>query len=600
MSETTLIATPDAVDPRRRAKWLYWQGFGLTELSKILSIPLPTLSSWKSRDGWDNGKPIDRVEGVIEARMIQLVSKDPKTGGDFKEIDLLGRQLERQARIRRYEEPGGHEGDLNPKVSERGRKARAARTPANFFTADQVAELGRIFRERNFGHQKLWLANKHMRTRAALKSRQTGATFYFAGEALDDALTGGGNQIFLSASKNQARVFRTYIVQLAQEVGVELKGDPIVLPPMNGHDSSELYFLGTNARTAQGYHGNFYFDEFFWTFRFRELNKLARAMATHKHWRRTYFSTPSSLQHEAYAFWSGEEFNRGRPKDQRIRLDVSHEALGGGVLGPDGTWRHILTIHDAIAGGMDLFDVNELMLENNPADFANLYLCQFVDDTLSVFPLSLLSPCMVDAWEEWDDVDWLAIETGGRPFGNRPVWVGYDPSATGDTAALLVVAPPRRPGGKFRIIEKQQFRGLDFDLQAAALRKICERYNVEKMSIDANGVGLAVMQLVKGFFPAAQAVGYTPADKQRMVLKAYDVIKSHRLEFDAGETPIAQALMAIRKTITESGRHVTYEAGRTDETGHADLAWALLHVLINEPLEEPHGGAARTLVEIYG
>lgn len=600
MSETPLIATPDAIDPRRRAKWLYWQGFGLTELSKLLDIPLPTLSSWKGRDGWDDTKPIDRVEGVLEARLIQLVTKDPKAGHDYKEIDLLGRQMQTMARIRRYEEPGGHQGDLNPQISERGRKARAARPPANFFTADQVAELGRIFRERNFGHQQLWLANKHQRTRAALKSRQTGATFYFAGEAIDDALNGGGNQIFLSASKNQARVFRTYIIQLAQEVGVELKGDPIVLPPMNGHESAELYFLGTNARTAQGYHGNFYFDEFFWTYRFRELNKLARAMATHKHWRRTYFSTPSSIQHEAYAFWAGEEFNRGRPKDQRIQLDVSHDALADGRVCEDGVWRHILTIHDAIAGGMGLFDVNELMMENNPADFANLYLCQFVDDTLSVFPLSLLQPCMVDAWTDWEDVDWLAIEQGrGRPFGNQRVWIGYDPSSTGDTAALQVVAPPDTPKGKFRVIETQQFRGLDFGAQDAAIRSVAERYNVEKIDIDHNGVGIAVLQLVQSWFPAAKAVGYTPADKQRMVLKAYDVIKSHRLEFDAGDTQLAAALMAIRKTMTGSGRQVTYEAGRTEETGHADRAWALLHTLINEPLEAPHGGVARGFVETY-
>jgi len=30
---------------------------------------------------------------------------------------------------------------------------------------------------------------------------------------------------------------------------------------------------------------------------------------------------------------------------------------------------------------------------------------------------------------------------------------------------------------------------------------------------------------------------------------------------------------------------MTYTAGRTDETGHADLAWALFHALHNEPLE---------------
>ncbi|MBN0796094.1 terminase family protein, partial [Pseudomonas aeruginosa] len=95
----------------------------------------------------------------------------------------------------------------------------------------------------------------------------------------------------LSASKAQAHIFKAYIQAFARDaVGVELKGDPIILP--NG---AELHFLGTNARTAQGYHGNFYFDEFFWTFKFKELNKVASGMAMQKRYRRTYFSTPSSM-----------------------------------------------------------------------------------------------------------------------------------------------------------------------------------------------------------------------------------------------------------------------------------------------------------------
>lgn len=57
------------------------------------------------------------------------------------------------------------------------------------------------------------------------------------------------------------------------------------------------------------------------------------------------------------------------------------------------------------------------------------------------------------------------------------------------------------------------------------------------------------------------------------------MIHKGRLEFDAGWTDFAQSLMAIRKTITASGRQFTYSAGRNDTTGHADLAWALFHAL---------------------
>lgn len=69
------------------------------------------------------------------------------------------------------------------------------------------------------------------------------------------------------------------------------------------------------------------------------------------------------------------------------------------------------------------------------------------------------------------------------------------------------------------------------------------------------------------------------------MLKGLSVIGKGRLEFDAGWTDLAQSFVAIRKTMTASGKKATYEASRNEEAGHADLAWACLHALGNEPLE---------------
>jgi hypothetical protein len=105
------------------------------------------------------------------------------------------------------------------------------------------------------------------------------------------------------------------------------------------------------------------------------------------------------------------------------------------------------------------------------------------------------------------------------------------------------------------------------------------------MAIDTTGIGQGVYQLVKQFYPSAVALHYSPEVKGRLVLKALSVIGNGRLEFDAGWTDFAQSFMAIRKTMTASGRQVTYTAGYSQETGHADLAWACMHALGNEPLE---------------
>ncbi|MGS0943703.1 terminase ATPase subunit family protein (plasmid) [Pseudomonas luteola] len=573
MNEATLTLP---MDTRRQAKFLYWMGWRISEITEATGEKEKTLHSWKTRDEWDRADNVERIGGALEARLVQLILKEAKTGGDFKEIDLLHRQLERQARIQRFKD-GGTETELNPNLAKRneGPKKKPSR---NEFSEEDIEKLTEAFLEGCFDYQKDWYRAGNQRTRAILKSRQIGATYYFAREALIDALTTGRNQIFLSASKNQAHIFKAYIQSFAREVcGTELSGDPIILS--NG---AELHFLGTNARTAQGYHGNFYFDEFFWTFKFNELNKVASGMAMQKQYRRTYFSTPSSMAHEAYNFWTGERFNKGKPTAQHIKIDVSHNALQQGRLCEDRLWRQIVTILDAEERGCNLFDLDELRLEYAAEAFQNLLMCEFVDDGASIFPLAMLQPCMVDSWVEWaEDYKPFAM----RPLGDRPVWVGYDPAETGDTAGLVVVAPPLVPGGKFRILERHQFKGMDFAAQAEFIRKVTQRYWVTYIGIDTTGMGSGVAQLVKQFFPAVTTFSYSPEVKTRLILKAYDVIKNGRLEFDAGWTDMAAALMAIRKTITASGRQFTYTAGRSEETGHADLAWALFHALHNEPLE---------------
>lgn len=571
---------PD-LDNRRHAKFLYWQGFRVARIAELIGEKDATVHSWKKRDAWEEAKPIVRVEGVLEARLIQLILKDPKEGKDFKEIDLLGRQIERLARVRRYEEPGGHEGDLNPRVANRnsGQKKKPVK---NEISEEQAQQLRDCFMDELFGYQKHWFrAGQKHRIRNLLKSRQIGATYYFAREALLDAVETGRNQIFLSASKAQAHVFKQYIQGYARDAAdLELTGDPIILP--NG---ATLYFLGTNARTAQSYHGNLYFDEYFWTYKFQELRKVASGMAMHKKWRQTYFSTPSSLSHDAYPYWAGHLFNRGKKKADRIDIDLSHSALANGRLCEDGQWRHIVTVEDALAQGCDLFDLDQLRLEYSEDEYKNLLMCEFVDDEASIFGLMMLQKCMVDSWEEWES---FYKPFAMRPVGQRTVWVGYDPNGeteNGDNAGLVVVLPANGPKDKHRIIEKHQIRGLDYESQAEMIFKITQRYQVGHIGIDVTGIGSAVYQLVRKFYPAAVEYKYTPELKSQLVMKTYNIISKGRLEFDAGSTDIAQSFMSIRKTTTASGRQTTFISGRSGSTGHADLAWATMHALDKEPLD---------------
>lgn len=571
------------------ARTLYWMGWRIKSIATLLELPRTTVQGWKDSGKWEEASALDRVEGSLECRMVQLIFKTDKDGKDFKEIDLLGRQMTEIAKQRHYEETGKLK-DLNHKLGNRGKGERAPNKP-NQVTDEQTEKLIEAFHANLFAYQKVWYrAGLHHRIRNILKSRQIGATWYFAREALIDALETGRNQIFLSASKNQALVFRRYIVQFAADVaGVELTGDPIVLP--NG---AELRFLGTNSRTAQSYHGNIYLDEYFWIHRFIEFRKVASGMAMHKQWRQTYFSTPSSKQHQAYKFWTGDLQNQKRPKAERVKFDSSHAALKDGRLCEDGQWRQVVTVEDALEGGCDLFDLDQLRIEYTQDEYENLLMCQFIDDTQSAFSVSELMSCMIDTEELWLD----HRPYSPRPLGNHPVWVGYDPALSGDSAGLVVVAAPSTPGGKLRGIERIQFQGADFTAQAEYVRdEILTRYNVEYLGIDATGMGVGFYEEVCKFYPAATKLIYSPELKSQFVLKAKDVIHKGRLEFDLSWTDVVASFVAIHKTLTNSERAVTYKASRSEETGHADLAWAFMHALHHEPLAI--GDQSQNMMEMY-
>ena len=68
--------------PRRHARALYWMGWRITHIADYLGVPRTTLHEWAKAEKWAEAKPVERVEGTLEARLCTLINKDAKTGGD--------------------------------------------------------------------------------------------------------------------------------------------------------------------------------------------------------------------------------------------------------------------------------------------------------------------------------------------------------------------------------------------------------------------------------------------------------------------------------------------------------------------------------------
>ena len=591
----------EATKKRGLARTMYLHlGYPLTEISELLEVPYATVSSWKRRGNWDELPAYKRLEDAYDARLRVLIMKPDKTVEDLREIEILGREQRKNElhlkRLNNYQ-GGKKDKDYNPKLSNSGRKTN---TQKNYLNPEQVEQLKAAFLERLYPHQQTWYDNIHHRIRNIMKSRQVGATDYFSHEAFIDGIFHGRNKNFLSASRAQALLFHSYIISFVYRVtGVELKGGTADKPMVirtDEHPDTEFRFLSTNSNSAQGPHGDVIIDEYFWIQNFTKLRRVASAMATQKQYRLVYISTPSTVNHQAYPFWSGEAFNKGRKKADHITIDISHAALKHGRLCEDNQWRQVVTLSDACKQGFDLSDEAMLKAEYSGDEYRNLFECEFIDDSQAVFKFESLTKCMVDTlevdgktelrkrWTDWNP------DQKDRPFGNMPVWVGYDPSRTTDAAAVVVLAPPLKPGGKFRVIERQRIYGASFRAQADILKNVCERYNVTEMGMDVTGMGLGVFELVTQgdedndpIFIRCKPIHYSAESKTELVTKGVDIVESKRIEFDASATDLVKSFLAIYRTSTDNGT-VTYKANRSADVGHADEAFALLHALSFEPL----------------
>ncbi len=52
-----------------------------------------------------------------------------------------------------------------------------------------------------------------------------------------------------------------------------------------------------------------------------------------------------------------------------------------------------------------------------------------------------------------------------RPFGDRPVWGGFDPARSGDLSCFVIVAPPMFAVEKFRVLKVIYWKGMNFRYQ---------------------------------------------------------------------------------------------------------------------------------------
>ncbi|TON22535.1 phage terminase large subunit family protein, partial [Vibrio parahaemolyticus] len=169
---------------------------------------------------------------------------------------------------------------------------------------------------------------------------------------------------------------------------------------------------------------------------------------------------------------------------KNVKFPKLEEMQDGGRDCPDGQWRYVITLEDAIKGGFNLASIEKLRNRYNKDTFNMLYMCVFVDSGASVFKYGDLEKCWVDV-ALWEDHNPKA----SRPFGNREVWGGYDPARSGDTSVFVILAPPTSPEERFRVLAVHYWHDMAWKRQNHDIKELYKRYNFTHIGIDDSGLG---------------------------------------------------------------------------------------------------------------
>ncbi len=198
---------------------------------------------WAEKYKWADLLSFESTEEAIERRYQLLASRDNKTDTDLKKwiCLLLTPQscAPRAISIKKSWPPAGERHAAARGIARMNRAANASTRKRYFVSDPEDFDTGRtnIFRISETPAPQYWPAGQEHPEKSPDR-----CNWYFAFEAFENAVMTGDPQIFLSASKARAEVFRSYIVNIAEQYfGITLTGNPIRLS--NG---AELRFLSTN------------------------------------------------------------------------------------------------------------------------------------------------------------------------------------------------------------------------------------------------------------------------------------------------------------------------------------------------------------------
>lgn len=404
-----------------------------------------------------------------------------------------------------------------------------------------------------YGFQKRWLADRQ-RFKIGNMSRQIGKSFGVALEVVDDAMETGDTWVLLSAGERQSKELmqkvkmhcQAYMLAASdiQEETFDGSGDNkytmLVITLLNG---ARIIGLPANPDTARGFSANVVLDEFGFH---KDSDAIWKALypTISRGYKIRIVSTPNGL---------GNRFHR--------------------LFTNDNNWsKHEVDIYQAVEDGVP-HNIAELKAGlDDPDAWEQEFEVKFIDEATAWLTYLMIAACQHDSvpqeirYEDLNDdvIKQIAASIKGRAFG------GFDIARRKD---LTVLDIEDLVGDVYWQRSMIIFPKVRLTLQKQMLWRIMDAINMERVCIDASGMGLTIGEdsVDKYGQFRAEGVEFTGKVKQDMAVRTRHVFED-RLCRIAICQKARDDYHAVKKTTTAAG-NVRFDADRTD-LGHADRFWA--------------------------
>lgn len=511
----------------------YLAGDSTSEIAAVIGCSERTVRAWASKGDWgsDLRKRRETSDG-IEAQIHRLSRIKNPSNAQAQRLAMLTKSLDR--------------------VKKSQPKPKPRPTVSNAVSAEALARV--LDPEYGLYEYQTEFLQDEGRFRIILKARQIGFS-YVVGLAVLLGAMAGRPQIVVSASERQAQIILAYVRHHAARLEVLIDEDKANKLKVMG---TEIVAMSTNFRTAQGWPGDVWLDEFAWVRNQRMLWAAVIPSITAMGGRVTVFSTP---------FLPGSLF---------WEIATNHK-------NKHGHWsRKTITIEDAISQGMPLpGGLDELRMLFDSESWAMFYECQWAENGSALLSWELLHSLTEER---------ILPHRFGRLRG------GVDVGRINDRTAIALVGQEvdgKKWKDRFALIHHEMHKGMKFDAQKATIHEVDGRFDIESWKIDKTGLGMQLAEELHTASPERfEGVWFSAQRKSKLALNVLKLAEERRLLLPNDPDVLAQ-MHSIQK-IT-SGTSIKYDAERNDE-GHGDLFWAV--ALAADGRAKPGGGGGGLGIEV--